>query len=595
MFRDLKQIVSDVPTHLRRTAVSSRGRGSPEAAQAWIRVVLMPLLILYVAINPHAPQRAGVYETAASLLPFVDETKVPLLLMGILAFSLFFSVVLLWRILAQSATSRLRRVVTYAHDYASLGLVLLLAGHAYSLLWVPVIWLSIGNGIRFGRRDVLISTVLGLSLVWLCYEVSPSWRAHVEVLVLAAAFLLLIPLYVVFMFYQRSAELEKHHRIERELDAAKLQAQMLAETREAQDRAEVLAGNVSALESNMDRHRSTLVALTRELRAPVLTIRNQALRHPDDRSSPEVLRQADEMLLSLDAIEDIDAIASETLELQLSDVGASVFAASLIERLKRVANGPLLYHFYATEQAQVLMRMDARWAQQAIFAVFRAPIASAPRGQSLRVEFDIDWDSDDINQAYLTASLHLASPDDPRVQVPPDADFGIDLGRRLLALMDGSYLTGVSRDTLAQVEIPVKAARVRKPSIRQGAPAEKERIVVVDDHKTALSTFNIMASNLGYHVLPILHAQRAVEVVIERSPRFVFIDRHMPAMSGAELIRRIQGLPAMPTRPTIVLFSADDDVASKAEAEALGVQFLAKPIRLDRLEAVLKGSVSAAI
>jgi two-component system sensor histidine kinase RpfC len=572
MPRTLARLFSEIPEHLRNTALTRTTKGSPEAAQAWIRVAIVPALFLYSLYAWINPETSLVAEYWRSASPFSLEG----LVVAILAAAVLSSFLILGSILTSPDPSAIRRVLTYVHDYASLGVVIVLSEYTMSLFWVPVIWLSIGNGIRFGRRDVIVSSALGVLLIAVAWAFSPSWRAHPEMLSLVAAMQLLVPLYVTMMFGVRAREQSRQH-----------QASFDSETNRLQAIAEAEATQAKTLAMSIDRHRATLTALTKELQDPVIAIRNSLLKQPSPTDSRDLLRQADLLQASIQTIQDIDAIVSGTVELVPTDAGAVIFATSLAKRLSLVASGHVTYGFADDQDPSIRLRLDHRWAENALYSIFRGPVTSAHRGQSFHIEFEIDWTDRDRGEAYLTATLHPAGDRDPSFAMPPDSQLSVDLGRRLLTILGGRYVTSITTNILAQVEIPVVASRPGPPKRLPKVQGSRPKVMVVDDNKSVLSTFGLYAEKLGYHPLPILHPERVPEAIIEHAPSFIFIDRHMPSLSGAELIARIRTSPHIPNPPPIVLFSSETDESVLEEARKLGVRFLPKPIRLESLRDIL--------
>lgn len=572
MRRTLADLLRDIPDHLRNTAVSRSGKGSPETAQAWIRLAIVPCLIAYAFIAlTAADQRYIAEHLRGSDAPLPVEH----LVLGVLFASMVGAIVILYSTIIRPAPSRLRRILTYLHDYIALGAIIYMSDASMSLFWVPVIWLSIGNGLRFGRRDALVSSALGLTLIGLMWAFTPSWGAHAELLVLVAAFQLLIPFYISLMFAQRAALQAKSH-----------EQALATETQRLSAAAEAEAAQARELGESIERHRSTLLALTRELQDPVVSMRNLLIKGADTQQSVALMHQVDLMLASIETIEDIDVIVDGTVDITPTQVTAGAFAEALTARLRLVANGPVVHLFEDTADAIVQMRLDPRWSANAFFAVFRGIASSGAPGEGFLINWSIDWRDRESGAAFLVATLHPKGQGREVCPLPGDSQLSLDLGRRLTEILGGRFVTTLSDDLLAQVELPVVAA---KPAVSRRVPSPpgaRPKVIVVDDNKTVLSSFVAQADKLGFHPLPILQPERVPEAVLEHQPRVVFVDRHMPSLSGPELITLIRDRCGE-TSPEIVLFSAVDDDGALEDARRLNVRFVAKPIRLETLQTIL--------
>jgi len=114
---------------------------------------------------------------------------------------------------------------------------------------------------------------------------------------------------------------------------------------------------------------------------------------------------------------------------------------------------------------------------------------------------------------------------------------------------------------------------------------KKVRAVVVDDEPLARDELGFMLGELGVDVIgEAANASAALEVVDEMEPDVVFADLRMPGPDGIALA---EALKKRRPEQTVVVVSAHDDGAIRAfEAEVL--DYLTKPVRMDRLEACLE-------
>lgn len=114
---------------------------------------------------------------------------------------------------------------------------------------------------------------------------------------------------------------------------------------------------------------------------------------------------------------------------------------------------------------------------------------------------------------------------------------------------------------------------------------DRKTIIIVDDEPLARERLARLLNGIaGYELIGAAHnADAGLEMILTKKPDIVFLDISMPGKTGLELARDCLD---MDLRPAIVFCTAHDDHALEAfEASAIG--YLVKPVRPERLEAVL--------
>ncbi len=112
------------------------------------------------------------------------------------------------------------------------------------------------------------------------------------------------------------------------------------------------------------------------------------------------------------------------------------------------------------------------------------------------------------------------------------------------------------------------------------------RCLIVDDESLARERLRALLRDLDNDYLTIVgeaeSGQKAIPMMYELKPDVVFLDIHMPGLSGFEVIDLLA-----PPRPHIVFVTAYDEYALKA-FEVHALDYLTKPVRLDRLERTIQ-------
>ena len=113
-------------------------------------------------------------------------------------------------------------------------------------------------------------------------------------------------------------------------------------------------------------------------------------------------------------------------------------------------------------------------------------------------------------------------------------------------------------------------------------------VLVVDDEPGFRDMYVYFLEPLGFQVTCACNGQEAVQKVYQASYDLIFMDVHMPVMTGLEALKEIRKI-----RPgqKVVIFSSSSDPDYKMENEALkeegAIQCLFKPVDLDHIERVL--------
>ncbi|MEI7036840.1 ATP-binding protein [Fulvimonas yonginensis] len=113
--------------------------------------------------------------------------------------------------------------------------------------------------------------------------------------------------------------------------------------------------------------------------------------------------------------------------------------------------------------------------------------------------------------------------------------------------------------------------------------------LVVDDNRSSRDTLGHLLRRAGHRVLFASNGEEGLQAMegIHR-PDIVFLDMHMPDLSGLDVLARYQQRNPRPTVP-IVMLSADSDPEAIEQALAHGaIAYLTKPISIERLLALLR-------
>ncbi|WP_026529898.1 LytR/AlgR family response regulator transcription factor [Haematomicrobium sanguinis] len=111
-------------------------------------------------------------------------------------------------------------------------------------------------------------------------------------------------------------------------------------------------------------------------------------------------------------------------------------------------------------------------------------------------------------------------------------------------------------------------------------------LVIADDEQPAIDELSFLLSQDSRidHVFAAKNARSALELIREHEPDGVFLDIHMPGLSGLDVAAQLR---ALPTPPAIVFVTADEDKALDA-FDLQATDYLLKPVRPARLAEALR-------
>lgn len=118
------------------------------------------------------------------------------------------------------------------------------------------------------------------------------------------------------------------------------------------------------------------------------------------------------------------------------------------------------------------------------------------------------------------------------------------------------------------------------------APSQAIKVLIADDETPARNRLKDLLSDIeGVTVVAeAKNGKEAIDLAIETSPDLMLLDIRMPLMDGLEAATHAQKLSP---KPQIIFATAYDTYAIKA-FELSAIDYLLKPIRLERLQAAIQ-------
>ena len=559
-------------------------RPDSEHGQAIVRLVIACLIVAYL-LGLQGFERDS-HATQTMLWVMLGESVVGL---GLTA-------AIVWR----PGVSHLRRWIGMIADYSTLAALMSLDAPSLAPLYVIVLWVTIGNGLRYGTT--YLYTAAGLAAVSFLAVILGNAYWNGQPYLSAGLWLGLVAIPAYLSSLLRS-----------------LQNATLAARRANEAKSRFLAN------------------MSHELRTPLNGIIGMAeLMHgtrlaPEQREYADVIHtSAQSLLLLVNDVLDISAI--EAGKLQRRDVDFNLqevakrlqkmmqplaAAKGLTFKVEVAADVPVRLHGDSALLTQVLLNLlhNAVKFTECGEVSLQVRLSSAPAGEAgrgkdgerqVRLRFSVrdtgigvpEQDQERIFQAFeqvdngptrrfggtglgTTIAKTLTQLIGGQIGVESNpgggSHFWIDLP---LLLEDG---LGDRAD--AAYAADDKVISFEDPFLRHKTRVRSLRVLIADDQAANRTVLTRILERAGHRVSAANDGEQALDQLESGQFDLAVLDMHMPGLTGLDVIRQLRFMQAGGARrtPTIVL-SADATLqASEAANQAGAMAFLTKPIVVGKL------------
>jgi two-component system sensor histidine kinase RpfC len=529
------------------------------------------IIACILAIYIYALRKAGLGDADALLS----------MLMVMLA-EAFVGIAILASIIVHPGASHPRRWVGMIADYTVLAVLMLVDPPALAPLYVLILWVTIGNGLRFGMRYLLSASLLGLIAFSSVVIGTDYWRGQPHLSAGLVIGLIAIPAYL-------STLLKSLHRSTEE------------------------ARRANAAKSRF------LATMSHELRSPLNgiigmaeLIRNSRLS-PEQREYAEVIHTSAQTLsLLVDEVLDISAIEAGKLQRKESEFNLRELTGRLEKMLKpQAASKELGLKVTIAEDVPLELFGDSGHLMQILLNLLNNAIKFTETGSVSLDIMRVRTDSRALRIGFSVRDTGIGIPDDykqkifeafEQVDTGPTRRFGgtglgTTIARTLTQLLDGTIVLedNPGGGSHFRVEIPFSEAEISHsfasrdagnvvafgdPFIRHRARIKQLRILVADDQHANRVVLSRILEHAGHKVTVVSDGEGALDAFADIQFDLAVLDMHMPGVSGLDVIRQLRFMQAgQRMRTPVIVMSADATEQAMKDASAAGAEtFMTKPI-----------------
>lgn len=153
----------------------------PERGQAITRIIIVPLFDVYMV---SALAWEGIGTTAQWAFIVAIQAYIPV------------SFLLLWRIVTRPGNFPRRRLFAMFGDYGAMTFAFSVGEMATLPVFATLLWVTVGNGMRYGSAYLLLATVMGMATIAIATVFNSHWRGEPYIVITLVITMLIVPAYI---------------------------------------------------------------------------------------------------------------------------------------------------------------------------------------------------------------------------------------------------------------------------------------------------------------------------------------------------------------------------------------------------------------
>jgi two-component system sensor histidine kinase RpfC len=574
---------------LSQIASRLRAREDSEHEQAAVRLAIALLFLLYLVSR---------WQQGA-LTPELFQT-----VLFLLAAHFVLSAALLAQLLLRPQVSHWRRIAGMAIDYGSTAILMHLLGAHGAPLFVVLLWVTVGNGLRYGSRYLAAAAALATIAFAAVVASTPYWHANLPLAGALLLALIAIPAY--------------------------LDSLIRALTRATEE-----ARRANAAKSRF------LASMSHEFRTPLNGIVGMTellggtRLEPEQREYLDVVQASSRSLLALvDDVLDIAAIEAGKLRSELVPFSLRRLVRSIDLMLRpHAASKGLQLETAVDAELPDAVEGDSDHLRQILINLVHNAIKFTDRGRvslaaalvrrddsGLRVRFSVSDTGIGIPAAVQARIFEaFEQGEQGRTRRYGGTGLGTTIARTLTELLGGriDFESEEGKGSTFRVEVPLALAAETEPVsaagdesarpvadnvvafddpfVRHRARVAPLRVLVADDQPANRAVLSKLLQKAGHHAVLADDGERALDLLAEQRFGAAIVDLHMPGVSGLDVVRQARVMDAGGPRTPFLVLTADATTEALDACRAVGVEaVLQKPLVARRLLDALAQAVNPA-
>jgi len=504
----------------------------------------------------------------------------PIVIIGFIY--ILFSLAVILQVYFFPSGARWRHTVYMLLDVLLVCALLLLLGEYGVPFFAVYLWLTVGNGFRYGYKELILCAAFSICGFVVVSQLSVFWKGELFFTIAGIILLSVIPLYVAIMLKRLQMEKERaeqasreksrfianvSHEIRTPLNAIVGFSSMMSKVHDAAERSEMIDRIKEASDSLMDLVEGVLDFS--RIESGHVRIRRNVIDLP-------ALLELVEGMFSLQTLKKGVSYVTRV------DDGVPQYIVGDAQRLRQVLVN--------------LVGNAVKFTDAGHIHVSATIVARIGDDRSIRFEVaDTGQGISEEFQARIFERFRQA--DDSAQRRYAGTGLGTAIARNLVELMGGEIglysrygagsrfwfkipLVQPSAEQLEKLRADTAAAE----ESRRHPVAASANVLVVEDSDINCYVYNTMFRFLGVNVEFAETGAIALEKLQHGKYDLLVFDMQMPGMSGAEIIRRYYDFTEPENRPPIAVITGDATADIEHECSQLGVKaFLAKPVSLDNI------------
>ena len=572
--------------HLHQLVLSRlRGRQDSEHEQALVRLAIAALILAYlfglsVAQNFDDPaQRAAI---------------------GIILAETVLGLGLVVGIMVRPGISYTRRIVGMLADYGTLLGMMTLHDKALAPLYIIYLWVTIGNGLRYGPRFLALASTLAAASFLAVICTSKYWQDNIYLAVGLLIGLVAIPGYL-----------------------SSLLRALTDATQEAKRANQAKSRFLANMSHEFRTPLNGIIGMSGLLHGTRLT--------PEQRECADVIQAAANSLLMLvEDVLDISAIEAGKLKRRDGDFAMPELLRGITTMLAPLAaEKKLAFESSIADDVPPELHGDAGHLRQVLVNLAHNAIKFTDSGRvEVRVSCLGTAADGQLQLRFMVADTGVGMSDEVKQRVfqpfeQGDASLarryagtglGTTIAKTLTELLGGTIAVEDNQPHGTRFLVDLPFARIEGGAVLPAVPATPDNVIAFDDpfvrHRVRVRTLRLLVCDdqpanqlvlrrllekAGHEVVVVDDGEAVLDLLVGERFDAVLIDLHMPRKSGIDTMKEARFLEAGGRLTPFIAVSADATVETLREAEKAGVAaFLPKPVVAAQLLDVLSNVAAAA-